>query len=80
MNERTYEQQFIEDFADWLQTQADINAKAQKYAAEAGEHDAEVRYESRLEAYEFLQGKIQNYRAGKPFDALPDNFLKIQNY
>ncbi|MDR0299977.1 MAG: DUF1912 family protein [Streptococcaceae bacterium] len=80
MTKNTYEQQFIEDLAAWLEMQITVNEKAQGFAAEVGEHDAEVRYESRLEAYEFLSGKILNYRQGKPFDALPDGLMNIKEY
>ncbi|GAB2026189.1 DUF1912 family protein [Lactovum odontotermitis] len=80
MTKKTYEQQFIEDFAAWLEQQMHINQKAKAYAAEANEHDAEIRYESRLDAYEFLTGKIQNYREHKPFEALPDGMMRTEKY
>lgn len=80
MPDNSYQQQFIEDLAEWLDMQISVNEKAQGFVAEAGEHDAEVRYESRLEAYEFLAGKIVNYKEGKPFDALPDGLMNLKEY
>ena len=37
--------------------------------------DAYIRYESKLDAYKFIQGKFANYKAGKGFHELPDNLL-----
>ena len=43
-----------------------------------------IRYESRLDAYQFLLGKFENFKAGKGFHDLPEGLfgeqklLKIQ--
>ena len=34
--------------------------------------EAAIRYESRLDAYQFIQGKFENYKAGKDFHDVPD--------
>ena len=34
--------------------------------------EAAIRYESRLDAYQFIQGKFENYKAGKDFHEVPD--------
>ena len=39
-----------------------------------------VRYESRLDAYQFLLGKFANYQAGKGFHDLPDELLGERYY
>ena len=38
-----------------------------------------IRYESRLDAYQFLQGKFENFHAGKGFHDLPDGLLVKEN-
>ena len=42
--------------------------------------DAYIRYESKLDAYKFIQGKFANYKSGKGFHELPDNLLGERNY
>ena len=64
-----------------------INDKALKesqavYEADQDERakEAAIRYESRLDAYQFLLGKFANYQAGKGFHDLPDGLLGERNY
>ena len=83
----TYEQEFLKDFEAWVETQVKINQMAIKesqtvYEADKDERakDAAIRYESRLDAYEFLVGKFANYRAGKGFHDLPDGLFGERSY
>ena len=83
----TYEQEFLKDFEAWVETQVKINQMAIKesqtvYEADKDERakDAAIRYESRLDAYEFLLGKFANYRAGKGFHDLPDGLFGERSY
>ncbi|MDR0199094.1 MAG: DUF1912 family protein [Streptococcaceae bacterium] len=62
-----FEQQFLGDLSEWLDLQVSLMAKAEKLAHDEGEHDAEIRYESRLEAYQHLRHKMELYKAGKGF-------------
>lgn len=83
----TYEQEFLKDFEAWVETQVKINQMALKesqavYEADKDERakDAAIRYESRLDAYEFLVGKFANYRSGKGFHDLPDGLFDERSY
>lgn len=83
----TYEQEFLKDFEAWVETQVKINQMVLKesqavYEADKDERakDAAIRYESRLDAYEFLLGKFANYRAGKGFHDLPDGLFGERSY
>ena len=42
--------------------------------------EAMIRYESRLDAYQFLQGKFANYHEGKAFHDLPDGLFGERTY
>ena len=42
--------------------------------------DAMIRYESRLDAYQFLLGKFENFKAGKGFHDLPEGLFGERNY
>lgn len=82
-----YEQQFMKDFEAWVHTQVMINemalAESQKVYDEDGDErakDAMIRYESRLDAYQFLIGKFENFKAGKTFHDLPENLFGQRNY
>ncbi|MDE7489694.1 DUF1912 family protein, partial [Streptococcus agalactiae] len=64
----SYEQEFLKDFEEWLQSQISINQMAMDSAKKVLEEDkderaadAYIRYESKLDAYRFLQGKFNNY-------------------
>ena len=70
----SYEQEFLQEFEAWVKTQVMINEMALKesqavYEADQDEQakEAAIRYESRLNAYQFLLGKFANYQAGKRF-------------
>jgi hypothetical protein len=67
-----YEQQFLQDFEDWVNQQVQVMSRAKKIAEEESEQEAALRYESRLDAYQFLQGKFENYKHGKSFYDMPD--------
>ncbi|MFV0556700.1 MAG: DUF1912 family protein [Lactovum sp.] len=62
-----YEKKFLSDFNDWVNQQVLLMEKAMKLSDEEGEKEAEIRYESRLDAYRFLQTKFENYREGLDF-------------
>ncbi|WP_332372836.1 DUF1912 family protein [Lactococcus cremoris] len=75
----TYEQNFFKDFQEWVDQQVQISElamkAAEKIATEDGKKEAKeaaIRYESRLDAYQFLQGKFENYKNGKDFHDVPD--------
>ncbi|SUN18953.1 Aldose 1-epimerase [Streptococcus agalactiae] len=78
----SYEQEFLKDFEEWLQSQISINQMAMDSAKKVLEEDkderaadAYIRYESKLDAYRFLQGKFNNYHNQKSFHDLPDGLL-----
>ena len=78
----SYEQEFMKEFEAWVNTQIMINDMAHKesqkvYEEEQDERakDAMIRYESRLDAYQFLLGKFENFKAGKGFHDLPDGLF-----
>ncbi|UGQ08791.1 DUF1912 family protein [Streptococcus anginosus] len=82
-----YEQEFLKDFEAWVKTQVAINEMALQESQKVYEEDqderakeAAIRYESRLDAYEFLLGKFANYRAGKGFHDLPDGLFGERSY
>ena len=83
----SYEQEFLQEFEAWVKTQVMINEMALKesqavYEADQDERakEAVIRYESRLDAYQFLLGKFANYQAGKGFHDLPDGLFGERNY
>lgn len=83
----SYEQEFLQEFEAWVKTQVMINEMALKesqavYEADQDERakEAAIRYESRLDTYQFLLGKFANYQAGKGFHDLPDGLLGERNY
>lgn len=83
----SYEQEFMKDFEAWVQTQIMINEMALQESTKVYEEDqderakdAMLRYESRLDAYQFLQGKFENFKAGKGFHDLPDGLFGERNY
>ena len=64
-----YEQEFLKDFEAWVKTQVAINEMALQESQKVYEEDqderakeAAIRYESRLDAYQFLLGKFANYQ------------------
>ena len=69
----SYEQEFMKEFEAWVNTQIMINDMAHKESQKVYEEDqderakdAMIRYESRLDAYQFLLGKFENFKA-KPY-------------
>lgn len=83
----TYEQEFLKDFEAWVKTQVAINEMALQESQKVYEEDqderakeAAIRYESRLDAYQFLLGKFANYQEGKEFHDLPDGLFGQRNY
>ena len=81
------EEKFIKDFEDWVKSQVMINQLAyeesQKIWQEDGDErakEAGLRYESRLDAYQFIQGKFANYHEGKDFHDLPDGLFGTRSY
>ena len=84
----SYEQEFMKEFEAWVNTQIMINDMAHKESQKVYEEedqderakDAMIRYESRLDAYQFLLGKFENFKAGKGFHDLPDGLFGERNY
>lgn len=83
----TFDQQFLKDFEDWINTQVTVNGAAMEASKKVWDEDkderakdAMIRYESRLDAYEFIQGKFANYHQGKGFHDLPDGLFGERKY
>lgn len=83
----SYETEFLKDFEAWVQTQITINEMAMEESRRVLEEDkderaadAYIRYESKLDAYQFIQGKFENYKAGKGFHDLPDGLFGQKHY
>ncbi len=83
----SYEKEFMKEFEAWIKTQVIINEMALTESKKVYEEDqderakeAAIRYESRLDAYQFLLGKFANYQAGKGFHDLPDGLFGERNY
>lgn len=83
----SYEKEFMKEFEAWLKTQVMINEMALTESQKVYEEDqderakeAMIRYESRLDAYQFLQGKFVNYHEGKGFNDLPDGLFGERTY
>ena len=83
----SYEKEFMKEFEAWIKTQVMINEMALTESKKVYEEDqderakeAMIRYESRLDAYQFLQGKVANYHAGKGFHDLPDGLFGERTY
>ena len=75
----SYEKEFMKEFEAWIKTQVMINEMALTESKKVYEEDqderakdAMIRYESRLDAYQFLLGKFENFKAGKGFHDLPE--------
>ncbi|HAP15722.1 DUF1912 family protein [Lactococcus muris] len=74
-----YKEKFLKDFSEWVDQQVQLSEMAMKAAEKIADEDkkieakeAAIRYESRLDAYQFIQGKFENYKAGKDFHDVPD--------
>ena len=62
----SYETEFMKEFEEWIKTQVMINEMALEESKKVFDEDqderakiAMIRYESRLDAYQFLQGKFE---------------------
>ena len=83
----SYEQTFLADFEQWVNQQVTINQiamdqahKVWKEDKDARAEDAFIRYESKLDAYRFLQGKFANYHNKKDFYDMPDDLFGKRTY
>ncbi len=83
----SYEKEFLNDFEAWIDSQIMINEMAMESSRKIIEEDqderaadAYIRYESKLDAYRFIQGKFDNYKNGKSFHDLPDGLFGERNY
>ncbi len=83
----TKEQEFLKEFEAWVNTQVMVNEMAVEESRRVLEEDkdervadAYIRYESKLDAYRFIQGKFANYHAGKDFHDLPDGLFGQRHY
>ncbi|MDO4635193.1 MAG: DUF1912 family protein [Streptococcus sp.] len=83
----SYEKEFLKEFESWVNTQVMINEIAMNESEKTWQEerdqrakDAFIRYESRLDAYKFLQGKFYNYRNQKSFNDMPDENLGTRHY
>ena len=83
----TKEQEFLKEFEAWVNTQIKVNEMAVEESLRVLEEDkderaadAYIRYESKLDAYRFIQGKFANYHADKGFHDLPDELLGQRKY
>ncbi|MCL2676529.1 MAG: DUF1912 family protein [Streptococcaceae bacterium] len=79
------QEQFLADFAQWIDQQVQVSELAMKTAQQLAEKDdkakeAIIRYESRLDAYQFIQGKFENYKAGKNFHDIPEGMFGKKEY
>lgn len=80
-------EQFLADFEEWIRTQVMINDMAmvetKRVIEETGDEravDAYIRYESKLDAYNYILGKFNNYHQGKSFHDLPEDLLSLRQY
>ncbi|MFM1678595.1 DUF1912 family protein [Streptococcus mutans] len=83
----SYEQEFLREFEAWVNSQVTINEMAMNASRKIIEEDkderaadAYIRYESKLDAYKFIQGKFENYKVGKGFHDIPDGLFGERNY
>lgn len=83
----TYEQEFLKEFEEWVNTQIMINEMAMTESRRVLEEDkderaadAYIRYESKLDTYRFIQGKFANYKNGKGFHELPEGLFGERKY
>lgn len=81
------EAQFLKDFKEWVDTQVVINDGAMKASQQVWEEDqderakdAVIRYESRLDAYRFLQSKFHQFEQGQDFHDVPDDLFGKRSY
>ncbi len=82
-----YEKEFLTDFEAWVNSQVMVNEMAMKTSqdvfetkGDASAREAYLRYEAKRDAYNFLLGKFDNYRAGKGFHEVPDGLFGKREY
>lgn len=88
MEEKQRCEQFFKDMEEWLQEQMIVFTMATDEAEKAFAKDnnnmnaasAIVTYQSRLQAYEFMLGKFENFHKGKKFHDLPDELMSGRQY
>ena len=76
----SYETEFMKEFEEWIKTQVMINEMALEESKKVFDEDQDERAKSRLDAYQFLQGKFENFHAGKGFHDLPDGLFGERKY
>ncbi|MGT2888527.1 DUF1912 family protein [Streptococcus didelphis] len=81
------EKEFLRDFEEWVRDQISLNQLAmttsQKIAQEDNAQnakDAFIRYEAKLDAYQFLLGKFDNYHNGKSFHEVPEDLFGTKHF
>lgn len=81
------EEQFLNDFKEWVDTQVLVNEGAMAASQQVWEEDkderakeAVIRYESRLDAYRFIQSKFQHFEKGGAFHDLPEDLFGKRSY
>ncbi|WP_032507477.1 DUF1912 family protein [Streptococcus mutans] len=82
----SYEQEFLQEFEAWVNSQVTINEMAMNASRKIIEEDkderaadAYIRYESNWMPIN-IQGKFENYKAGKGFHDIPDGLFGERNY
>lgn len=83
----SYEKEFLKEFESWVDIQVMINEIAMTESEKTWLEDKDerakeafIRYESRLDAYKFLQGKFYNYKHQKSFHDMPDDIFGKREY
>lgn len=83
----SYEKEFLKDFEAWVNNQIAINEMAMDVSRKVIEEDKDeraadafIRYESKLDAYRYLQEKFANYHDGKSFHDMPDGLFGERPY
>lgn len=83
----SYEKEFLQEFESWVNSQIAINEMAMEASRKVIKEDqderaadAYIRYESKLDAYQFIKGKFDNYKSGKGFHDLPDDLFGERHY
>lgn len=83
----SFEKEFIKDFEEWVNSQIQINQLAMETSRQVAQEDGDerakdafIRYESKLDAYQFLLGKFANYHNGKDFHDMPDDLFGKRSY
>jgi hypothetical protein len=90
MSDRSFEdyKKFVDEFEEWVNQQVIVFGMAVQEAEKEFENNSEnmdaasaiVSYGSRVDAYQFLQTKFEQFREGKDFHDLPDNMMFRKEY